>query len=52
MKTGMPEANVFIGNVHQPKSSADDVYSVAALVSGEAAAGSVADTGCKMAQPF
>jgi len=45
-------ANVFIGNVHPPKSSADDVYSVAALVSGEAAAGSVADTGCKMAQPF
>jgi len=45
-------ANVFIGNVHPPKSSADDVYTVAALVSGEAAAGPVADTGCKMAQPF
>jgi len=45
-------ANVFIGNVHPPKSSADDVYTVAVLVSGEAAAGSVADTGCKMAQPF
>jgi branched-chain amino acid transport system substrate-binding protein len=45
-------ANIFIGNVHAPKSSADDVYTAAALVSGEAAAGSVADTGCKMAQPF
>jgi branched-chain amino acid transport system substrate-binding protein len=44
-------ANIFTGNVHPPKSSADDVFSVAALVSGEEAAGSVADTGCKMAQP-
>jgi branched-chain amino acid transport system substrate-binding protein len=44
-------ANIFIGNVHPPKSSADDVFTVAALVSGEQAAGSVADTGCKMAQP-
>src|SRR5215813_5949261 len=32
-------ANIFIGNVHPPKSSADDVFSVAALVSGEDAAG-------------
>jgi len=44
-------ANIFIGNVHPPKSSADDVFSVATLVSGEDAAGSVADTGCKMIQP-
>jgi branched-chain amino acid transport system substrate-binding protein len=43
--------NIFIGNVHPPKSSADDVFTVAALVSGEQAAGSVAETGCKMAQP-
>ena len=45
-------ANIFIGNVHPPKSSADDVYAVAALVSGEQAAGTVAETGCKMAQPI
>ena len=45
-------ANIFIGNVHPPKSGADDVYTVAALVPGEQAAGSVADTGCKMAQPI
>jgi branched-chain amino acid transport system substrate-binding protein len=43
--------NIFVGNVHPPKSSADDVFSVAELVSGEQAAGSVTDTGCKMAQP-
>jgi branched-chain amino acid transport system substrate-binding protein len=44
-------ANIFIGNVHPPKSSAEDVFTAAALVPGEQAAGSVADTGCKMAQP-
>ncbi len=44
-------ANIFVGNVHPPKSSADDVFSVGALVSGEQAAGSVVETGCKMAQP-
>ncbi len=44
-------ANIFIGNVHPPKSSADDVFTVAALRSGEEAAGSIAETGCKMAQP-
>jgi branched-chain amino acid transport system substrate-binding protein len=44
-------SNIFIGNVHPPKSSADDVFTVAALVSGEQAAGSVVETGCKMAQP-
>jgi branched-chain amino acid transport system substrate-binding protein len=45
-------ANIFIGNVHPPKSNADDVYGVAALVSGEQAAGAVAETGCKMTQPI
>jgi branched-chain amino acid transport system substrate-binding protein len=44
-------ANIFIGNVHPPKSGADDVFTVAALVAGEQAAGSVVETGCKMAQP-
>jgi branched-chain amino acid transport system substrate-binding protein len=44
-------ANIFVGNVHPPKSSADDVFSIAALVSGEQAAGSVVETGCKMTQP-
>ncbi|MGN6747227.1 MAG: ABC transporter substrate-binding protein [Xanthobacteraceae bacterium] len=43
--------NIFVGNVHPPKSSADDVFTLATLVSGEQAAGSVAETGCKMAQP-
>ena len=44
-------ANIFVGNVHPPKSGADDVFTVATLVPGEEAAGSVADTGCKMVQP-
>jgi branched-chain amino acid transport system substrate-binding protein len=43
--------NIFVGEVHPPKSGPDDVFTVAALVPGEAAAGSVADTGCKMEQP-
>jgi branched-chain amino acid transport system substrate-binding protein len=43
--------NMFIGNVHPPTSSAEDVFTVAALVSGEQAAGPIADTGCKMVQP-
>jgi branched-chain amino acid transport system substrate-binding protein len=43
--------NIFVGSAHPPKSGADDVFTVAALVSGEEAAGSVAETGCKMVQP-
>jgi branched-chain amino acid transport system substrate-binding protein len=43
--------NIFVGEVHTPKSGPDDVFTVAALVSGEEAAGSVAETGCKMVQP-
>src|SRR5215472_10563993 len=43
--------NIFVGEVHTPKSGPEDVFTVAALVSGEEAAGSVADTGCKMVQP-
>jgi branched-chain amino acid transport system substrate-binding protein len=44
-------ANIFVGEVHPPKDGADDVFTTAALVPGEQAAGSVADTGCKMEQP-
>jgi branched-chain amino acid transport system substrate-binding protein len=44
-------ANIFVGEVHSPKGDANDVFTVASLVPGEAAAGSVADTGCKMEQP-
>lgn len=43
--------NIFTGEVHPPKSGPDDVFTVAGLVPGEEAAGSVADTGCKMAYP-
>jgi branched-chain amino acid transport system substrate-binding protein len=46
-------ANIFIGEVHSLKAGAapDDYFTVAALVSGEEAAGSVADTGCNMVRP-
>ena len=43
--------NIFIGEAHPPKSGPDDVFTVSSLVSGEEAAGSVADTGCKMVEP-
>jgi branched-chain amino acid transport system substrate-binding protein len=43
--------HIFVGEAHPPKSEPDDVFTVAALVPGEEAAGSVADTGCKMEQP-
>ena len=44
--------NIFVGNVHPPKAgAAEDVFTVAALVPGEEAAGAVAETGCKMVQP-
>jgi branched-chain amino acid transport system substrate-binding protein len=44
--------NIFVGEVHPPKGAdKDDVFTITALVSGEEAAGSVADVGCKMDHP-
>ncbi len=43
--------NIFVGEAHAPKSGPDDVFTVSTLVPGEQAAGSVADTGCKMVEP-
>jgi branched-chain amino acid transport system substrate-binding protein len=43
--------NIFVGEVHPAKSGPDDVFTTSKLVSGEQAAGSVADTGCKMVEP-
>jgi len=43
--------NIFVGEVHPPKGNPDDVFTVAELVPGEKAAGTVEETGCKMAQP-
>ncbi|HEY2527636.1 MAG TPA: ABC transporter substrate-binding protein [Xanthobacteraceae bacterium] len=40
--------NIFVGGVHPPKTNPDDAFTVAELVSGEQAAGSVEATGCKM----
>jgi branched-chain amino acid transport system substrate-binding protein len=46
-------ANIFVGEAHPLKAGTapDDYFEVTALVPGEQAAGSVADTGCKMTQP-
>jgi branched-chain amino acid transport system substrate-binding protein len=45
-------SNIFVGDVHPPAGgNPDDVFTVTSLVPGETAAGSVADTGCKMVHP-
>jgi branched-chain amino acid transport system substrate-binding protein len=43
--------NIFVGEVHPSKGDPANVFTVAALVPGEEAAGSVAVTGCKMVPP-
>jgi branched-chain amino acid transport system substrate-binding protein len=43
--------NIFVGHAHPPQGNPDNVFSVETLVPGETAAGSVADTGCKMVEP-
>jgi branched-chain amino acid transport system substrate-binding protein len=43
--------NIFTGEVHPPKASPDDVFTTAALVPGEKAAGPVSETGCTMVHP-
>jgi branched-chain amino acid transport system substrate-binding protein len=44
-------ATIFTGEVHPPKGGPANVFTVANLVSGEDAAGPVADTGCNMTYP-
>jgi len=43
--------NIFVGEMHPPKGDPNDVFTVAKLVPGEQAAGTVADTGCVMSRP-
>jgi branched-chain amino acid transport system substrate-binding protein len=43
--------NIFVGEVHPPKGNPDNIFTVSTLVPGEQAAGTVADTGCKMTHP-
>ncbi len=43
--------NIFVGHAHPPQGNPDNVFAVETLVPGEQAAGSVADTGCKMQPP-
>jgi len=43
--------NIFVGEAHPPKAGPEDVFTVAALVSGEQAAGPVSETGCNMVHP-
>ncbi|MEZ5855178.1 MAG: ABC transporter substrate-binding protein [Hyphomicrobiaceae bacterium] len=44
-------ADIFVGDVHPPKRSPDDVFTVTSVVTGEKAAGPVSETGCKMVHP-
>jgi branched-chain amino acid transport system substrate-binding protein len=44
-------SNVFVGEVHPPRDNADDVFTTKTLVPGDEAAGTVAETGCKMTHP-
>jgi branched-chain amino acid transport system substrate-binding protein len=43
--------NIFVGQVHPPTDNPDNIFSVEALVSGEQAAGTVEETGCKLVYP-
>jgi branched-chain amino acid transport system substrate-binding protein len=43
--------NIFVGEVHPPQGNPDNIFTESALVPGEQAAGTVADTGCKMTHP-
>lgn len=42
---------VIVGEVHPPKKSADDLFTISESVPGETAAGTVAETGCKLDWP-
>jgi branched-chain amino acid transport system substrate-binding protein len=42
---------VLVGEMHPPKKSPDDVFTIAESVDGEAAAGTVASGGCKLVWP-
>jgi branched-chain amino acid transport system substrate-binding protein len=42
--------NIFVGEVH-PATATDDFFTTKSLVPGEQAAGTVAETGCKMVHP-
>jgi branched-chain amino acid transport system substrate-binding protein len=44
-------SNIFVGEAHPPEGNPDNVFKVETLVPGEQAAGTVADTGCKMVHP-
>ncbi len=43
--------NVFVGDVHPPTTTPDNVFTVTNVVPGEKAAGPVAETGCKIVYP-
>jgi branched-chain amino acid transport system substrate-binding protein len=43
--------DIFVGDMHPPTTSPDDVFTVTSVVPGEKAAGPVSETGCKMVHP-
>ncbi len=44
-------SNIYIGQMHPPEGDPDALYTIAATVTGEEAAGPVEGTGCKMVYP-
>jgi len=44
-------SDIYVGEVHPAEGDPDNLFTTKALVTGEAAAGSVESTGCKMVWP-
>jgi branched-chain amino acid transport system substrate-binding protein len=44
-------SNIFVGEIHPPEGDPDALYKVEATITGDQAAGTVEETGCKMVFP-
>ena len=44
-------SNIFVGEMHPPEGDPDNLFGIAATVTGEEAAGTAESTGCKMVWP-
>jgi len=44
-------SNIYVGQMHPPEGDPDALYKIEATVTGEQAAGTVENTGCKMTFP-
>ena len=44
-------SDIYVGQMHPPEGDPDNLYTIAATVPGEQAAGPVESTGCKIVWP-